>query len=595
MTSSAPATTGARAARCGPGDRITLERGLMRLEFPDQVEAVVEGPSRFELRSASEIDLDGGMAWFRVPEAGRGFAVLTERARVIDLGTEFGLRFDTDGTLQVHVARGEVKVEPRQPGAPDFLLGQGRATTVGSDGRGRETELRASLFRREFTHAVPYLHWTFDHVIGGAFPARGSWPDTRDYAAKLRRADGEAGESDLETSRTDGVRGKAFALRGDGLFAESAFPGIGGNTPRTVAAWIRHRNRGPRPATSLEDLLAARGVTTPYGNQAYLLHYTNSGLTTASGATATEFAAGVTYTLSFRAAAAPEAGSAEYLAELVAFDPGDDDAARVDCRSGQMPGAVLAAAEGTVTRPDMTARDQLTLTLRADSPHLGKELGIRLLKRGAPVLYDRVRLAADGKTLFAEDFESPVVRGFAPDSAPDHGWIGAAEGFGADRRGLFNQRAPIAPPYVAWGNPQPGRYWALSALPTRPGRWAVSDGRFLDATSAERPMPPDEWTHVATVATGRETAAGEPELRHYINGEPVPGHTSPLGPSIGQPGIAPFSPAAASLLIGALPGAAPGGPTLDGDIDELFLFRGALDDGEIRLLMESHSPVFPKK
>lgn len=90
-----------------PRDRITLERGLMRLEFPDQVEAVVEGPSRFELRSASEIDLDGGMAWFRVPEAGRGFAVLTERARVIDLGTEFGLRFDTGGTLQVHVARGE--------------------------------------------------------------------------------------------------------------------------------------------------------------------------------------------------------------------------------------------------------------------------------------------------------------------------------------------------------------------------------------------------------------------------------------------------------------------------------------------------------
>ena len=75
------------------GDRVYLERGLLRLEFPSKVEAVIEGPSELEMVSGSEIRMDGGMGWFRVPESGKGFAVETERAKVIDLGTEFGLSF----------------------------------------------------------------------------------------------------------------------------------------------------------------------------------------------------------------------------------------------------------------------------------------------------------------------------------------------------------------------------------------------------------------------------------------------------------------------------------------------------------------------
>ncbi len=130
---------------------------------------------------------------------------------------------------------------------------------------------------------------------------------------------------------------------------------------------------------------------TPYGEQAYLINYSNSGLTTAQGAIPDPFVAGETYIVAFNAAALAREGSAEYRVEFVAFEPEDDNAARRECRPGR-PGTVLAAAMGTVTTSDFSEGGRIVYVPEAGAPEVGKEIGIRFIKASGNALYDNVRL-----------------------------------------------------------------------------------------------------------------------------------------------------------------------------------------------------------
>lgn len=588
-----------------PGDRVMLDRGLLRFTFPSKVEALIEGPADLELLSTSEIRLNGGMSWFRVPREGRGFTVRTDRAEIIDLGTEFGLWFDADRSLQVHVAEGRVRVESRTVGSGDVReLMTGEAITIDERGDVLGIDARAGVFRRQFTHAVPSLHWSFDFLVDGAFPASGTLPDAAEYRAHLRHVGGTITPDDLRHSQGEGVRGKSFAMHGDGVFAESAFPGIGGNAPRTVAAWIRHQvpdAEASDPAPHHSEPWTGHGATTPFGDQAYLLNYTNAGLATTQGALGETITAGATYTLDFHVAALPEFRSGDYHVELVAFDPSHDDVVREDMRHGYRVGTVLAQTAGQTTATDMSSRDEIVFTVRNDDASLGKGLGIRLVKAGHPVLYDNLRLTRKtrgGETtvIFEESFESPVVTGYAEYTRPAERWIGPVAGtkslrlgFGAPRHGLFSQRPVFSAPYLVWDGGSRARFAAF-VLPTGPLRWSVACGNAFRNALPSNPIPAGKWTHVATVHTGRITGDGHPEILHYINGRRVDGGYH----AHGRPD-SPLTPAPTTLHIGSLPGTKPGTPTLTGGIDELHILRAALDEAEIRSLMDDNRARFERR
>lgn len=588
-----------------PGDRVMLDRGLLRFTFPSKVEALIEGPADLELLSTSEIRLHGGMSWFRVPREGRGFTVRTDRAEIIDLGTEFGLWFDADRSLQVHVANGTVRVESRTVGGGGAReLTSGEAITIDERGEVRGMDARAGVFRRRFTHAVPSLHWSFDFLVDGAFPASGTLPDAAEYRAHLRHVGGTITPDDLRHSQGEGVRGKSFAMHGDGVFAESAFPGIGGNAPRTVAAWIRHSVPAPEATDDphRSDPWTGHGATTPFGDQAYLLNYTNAGLSTTQGAFREVITAGTTYTLGFHTASLPELRRGDYHVELVAFDPTHDDAVREDMRQGYRAGTVLAQMVGQTTATDMSNRDEIVFTVADDDASLGRDLGIRLVNSGHPVLYDNLRLTRktrNGETtvIFEESFESPVVTGYAEYTRPERHWIGPVAGvkrklhlgFGARRHGLFSQRPVFSAPFLAWDGGSRSRFAAF-ILPTGPPRWSVACGTaFRDALPSD-PIPAEEWTHVATVHTGRNNGDGQPEILHYINGRRVEGGYH----AHGRPD-SPLTAAPVTLHIGSLPGTKPGTPTLTGGIDELHILRAALDEAEIRSLMDDNRARFERR
>jgi hypothetical protein len=100
---------GAPAGDMVTGKRLHLEQGLVELGFHNGVSLVLRGPATLELQSERRVLLLSGSLVAKVPEAGRGFEVLSVQGKVVDLGTEFGVSIGADNSVQVAVFRGEVQ------------------------------------------------------------------------------------------------------------------------------------------------------------------------------------------------------------------------------------------------------------------------------------------------------------------------------------------------------------------------------------------------------------------------------------------------------------------------------------------------------
>jgi hypothetical protein len=90
--------------------RLRLAEGLARIRFARGAELTLEGPAELELVGEQVCRLHRGSLVAHVPEAARGFSVLTPSATLIDHGTDFGISMDVDGHARVHVMQGEVEL-----------------------------------------------------------------------------------------------------------------------------------------------------------------------------------------------------------------------------------------------------------------------------------------------------------------------------------------------------------------------------------------------------------------------------------------------------------------------------------------------------
>ncbi len=94
-----------------------LDKGIVKIQYDDGVDVLVEGPTVFEI-DRSGIYLEHGRLFSRVPETGLGFTVTTQNAQFIDHGTEFGVQVDTNGSSELHVIRGRVQLFAGVKGKP---------------------------------------------------------------------------------------------------------------------------------------------------------------------------------------------------------------------------------------------------------------------------------------------------------------------------------------------------------------------------------------------------------------------------------------------------------------------------------------------
>ena len=88
-----------------------LQSGFVKLLFGSGAEVIIESPARFEVLSATELNVINGRTYSKVPERAKGFTVLTPNSQVIDLGTEFGVEV-LGGSSSVHMVKGKASVLP---------------------------------------------------------------------------------------------------------------------------------------------------------------------------------------------------------------------------------------------------------------------------------------------------------------------------------------------------------------------------------------------------------------------------------------------------------------------------------------------------
>jgi len=87
-----------------------LDRGVVRLDFTSGAQIAVEGPARLEIVDEMRVVLKRGILTATVSPSASGFVVDTATARIVDLGTAFGVAVEEDGQTDVCVFDGLVEV-----------------------------------------------------------------------------------------------------------------------------------------------------------------------------------------------------------------------------------------------------------------------------------------------------------------------------------------------------------------------------------------------------------------------------------------------------------------------------------------------------
>jgi len=104
---------------------LEFDKGLIQLEIFSGVTLIVEGPAKLDLKDTMNMVCSLGKVRAKVPEQGHGFQITTADAKVIDLGTEFGLDVSKEGQTNLYVYDGEVELHPNKRASQNLVTNQG--------------------------------------------------------------------------------------------------------------------------------------------------------------------------------------------------------------------------------------------------------------------------------------------------------------------------------------------------------------------------------------------------------------------------------------------------------------------------------------
>ena len=146
--------------RLGAGS-LGLREGVAELTLTNGVSLLVEAPTNMRLVDAASTVLDAGRIVARVPPAAVGFAVDTPRARIVDRGTEFGVRVEPERETIVQVFDGAVVVELKSLGASgrgSHRLVAGETMRIDASDAVELQRVAFSPERFERTFSTPSVH-----------------------------------------------------------------------------------------------------------------------------------------------------------------------------------------------------------------------------------------------------------------------------------------------------------------------------------------------------------------------------------------------------------------------------------------------------
>jgi hypothetical protein len=222
------------------GTKLQASAGLMELGFSSGARMILEAPFEVEVRDGLTAYLRSGRATVRCPSSAHGFTVLTPHGKVVDRGTEFCVDLSKARSLEVHVLEGVVDaILPKQDPVPLFA-GDGLRVKGGISKRIQANEgAFVTALPTVSDEPIHYVHWSFDEAGGWVAENHGSHlgqqADTKLYMRGYPNRDVPG----AGTQWIRGPFGHAISFDGRTGYADTPFPGISGNAPRTVALWLR--------------------------------------------------------------------------------------------------------------------------------------------------------------------------------------------------------------------------------------------------------------------------------------------------------------------------------------------------------------------
>jgi hypothetical protein len=145
--------------RLNEGQSVDLGSGAAELKFGSGASVLVRGPARVRISSRNGLSLDSGSLYAHVPPQAIGFTVAAPGLRVLDHGTNFGVRTAPAGAAtEVHVFDGLVDATA--------LNAQGVEVGVATPVRAGQAVGRSPVATDLSVNAIPFSAATFDRNIG---------------------------------------------------------------------------------------------------------------------------------------------------------------------------------------------------------------------------------------------------------------------------------------------------------------------------------------------------------------------------------------------------------------------------------------------
>ncbi|MBN2064737.1 MAG: FecR domain-containing protein [Sedimentisphaerales bacterium] len=114
---------------------LILSSGIAELKTQRDVTVYLEGPAEFQFKSETELLLYYGHLYSQVARNGVGFTINTPNAMVVDLGTEFSVRFDRyDKSTQVQMYKGSAVISNKKDNSNREILSAGVAKAIDQGG-----------------------------------------------------------------------------------------------------------------------------------------------------------------------------------------------------------------------------------------------------------------------------------------------------------------------------------------------------------------------------------------------------------------------------------------------------------------------------
>lgn len=226
-----------------PGEPLGITAGLVELQLTKGATLVIEGPADWKINGENSATLTRGKLVAKVPHQAIGFTLDTPQARIVDLGTEFGVAVDDEGAADVHVLRGRIDVQGNsRAGKTSNALQAGQSLQITSEGVvvPSSSPAIAEKFNRLAESGKKQPAESVANPTTGLvayYPFDG---DTRDHAAEVAANSGKTAD-DLKLSGQGeflaGQVGKGLRLMGG--FASAPFsPDVKLPPTFTIEAWI---------------------------------------------------------------------------------------------------------------------------------------------------------------------------------------------------------------------------------------------------------------------------------------------------------------------------------------------------------------------